>query len=229
MIKRINAIEHGWKKVDVEVLNYPDECPYCHSAIEPIFRDAFLIDPQWGSNEFIKIVYSCPKLKCKQLFFGLFFANHPVQRYFIFSHSEPRHFKDLEFENIINNISPRFAVIYNQAYIAERNLLSDICWMGYRKALEFLIKDYCKKESPEKTEEIEASFLWRCIESYISNEKIKEVAKRASWLWNDETHYIKLRNNKDVNDLKNLINITKYWILQEEETKNIIKDMPVNN
>lgn len=51
--------------------------------------------------------------------------------------------KDIVFSDIINEISPGFVKIYNQAHEAEIRLLDDIVGGGYRKALEFLIKDIC--------------------------------------------------------------------------------------
>ena len=44
--------------------------------------------------------------------------------------------------DIISELSPNFCEIYNQAYIAEQTNLMQICGTGYRKSLEFLIKDY---------------------------------------------------------------------------------------
>ena len=94
------------------------------------------------------------------------------------------------FSNIISELSPNFCEIYNQAYIAEQTNLMQICGTGYRKSLEFLIKDYLISTLPEDQHEaIKNKFLNNCIRDNISNINIKTVASRAVWLGNDETHY----------------------------------------
>ena len=62
----------------------------------------------------------------------------------------------------------------------------------------------------------------------VADERIKTVAKRAVWLGNDETHYVRKWNNKDVSNLKQLIDLTVRWIENEEETKKLLEDMPEN-
>jgi len=47
--------------------------------------------------------------------------------------------------------------------------------------------------------------LSACIQQYIDNEKIKLVSKRAVWIGNDETHYVRKWIEKDIEDLKRLI------------------------
>ncbi|MGF6947536.1 hypothetical protein QF028_000029 [Neobacillus sp. B4I6] len=38
------------------------------------------------------------------------------------------------------------------------------------------------------------------------------MAERAVWLGNDETHYVRKWDDKDLKDLKNLIDLTVYFI-----------------
>jgi len=49
---------------------------------------------------------------------------------------------------------------------------------------------------------------------------------RAVWLGNDETHYLRKWEQKDLTDLKNLIGLTVHWIEMEELTETVMKDMP---
>ena len=79
------------------------------------------------------------------------------------------------FSNIISELSPNFCEIYNQAYIAEQTNLMQICGTGYRKSLEFLIKDYLISITPEDQHEtIRNKFLNNCIRDNISNINIKQ-------------------------------------------------------
>ncbi|CAD6491876.1 MAG: hypothetical protein DIAAKJNI_00172 [Candidatus Argoarchaeum ethanivorans] len=104
----------------------------------------------------------------------------------------------------------------------------EICGVGYRKALEFLIKDYLISIKPDEEENIKNRFLGRCIKEDIESTKLKQIAEKATWLGNDETHYIKKWKDKDLEDLKKLINITVHYIVMELQTKTYLSDMEDN-
>lgn len=131
------------------------------------------------------------------------------------------------FSEIINDVSVSFGKIYNEAYSAEQMGLMEICGPGYRKALEFLMKDYAIQGKDEQTvDKIQKMALAKCIEDYIDDEMIKAVAKRAVWLGNDETHYVRKWEEKDVQDLKGLIRLTILWIEKVKETERLLAEMP---
>ena len=134
----------------------------------------------------------------------------------------------VKYEDIINEISPKFEQIYNQAKQAEEIGLNEICGMGYRKSLEFLIKDYAKRKNPNKTDTIEKTLLKSCIQTYIDNDKIKRCAVGAAYLGNDESHYIRRWEDKDLSDLKKLIEMTVYWIMYSETTENFTEEMELD-
>lgn len=52
----------------------------------------------------------------------------------------------------------------------------------------------------------------KCINKYIDNERIKTLAERSSWIGNDEAHYIRKQEDRDVNDMKAFIKATVYFI-----------------
>lgn len=68
--------------------------------------------------------------------------------------------------------------------------------------------------------------LSKCIDDYVDDVKINAVAKRAVWLGNDETHYVRKWEGKDVQDLKGLIRLTILWIEKEMETERLLAEMP---
>lgn len=195
----------------------PDECPFCHRAITPI--------PLFGfqNKTRLYVFMNCPNEKCKMAFVGLYDS---VGTFYRFSHISFGNLKTKSFAGTISNISQSFVLIYNQSYSAEQQKLFEICGVGYRKALEFLIKDYLIKENPDKKEDIEKTSLGKCIENYITDEKIKSVSKRAAWLGNDETHYIRKWEGKNLEDLKKLIELSVHWIEMEALTKSFEEEMP---
>jgi hypothetical protein len=48
----------------------------------------------------------------------------------------------------------------------------------------------------------------------------------ATYLGNDETHYVRKWDTKDVKDLKNIIHLAVLWIQMEIETARLRADMP---
>lgn len=125
----------------------------------------------------------------------------------------------------IEEISPNFVKIYAQAVAAEKLGLDELDGIGYRKALEFLIKDYLCFKFPEKSESIKTKFLGSCIKEYVQDQNIKSCAERAIWLANDETHYERRWQERDRNDLSLLLQLTLHWISNELLTAKYIASM----
>lgn len=112
------------------------------------------------------------------------------------------------FSELIQAISPGFCAIYAEAAAAESGELTQICGLGYGKALEFLVKDYAKRENPSKHLDIEQSSLGYCIKAFVKDPSIRDSAELAAWLRNDEAHYLRKYATKDVRDLRALIALT---------------------
>ena len=119
------------------------------------------------------------------------------------------------FSKNVSLLSPKFVEVYHQAESAEASKLTELCGIGYRKALEFLVKDYAISSHPEHKEQIESSLLSKCITDYIDNEKIKTLAKASAWIGNDETHYVRKHQDYNVHDLKRFIKATVAYIEYE--------------
>lgn len=203
---------------NIKISNVPNECPYCHKFIQPIERY------RTGTSDGIEIVFECVNIKCRKLFIAYYKI---LEGQFIeFEKCNIGTFKEISFDDVINRISPSFVKIYNEAYFAEQNNLLEICGIGYRKAIEFLIKDYLIAKNPDKETEIKLKFIGNCINDDISDIKIKEVAARAVWLGNDETHYVRKWEKQSLKDLKNLILLTLHWMSMVELHNSMIEEMP---
>lgn len=209
---------------DSEIEIDEDICPICNSKISPI---KFV---QFKEDEIMYVFSKCPSKKCGKFFISEYVNTDILSsggyNVYTLNKSYPKNYITTEFDEIINNISPNFIEIYNQAEKAEQGELTEICGVGYRKALEFLVKDYCIKNNPNLEEEIKAKLLGKVINQYIENENIKECVRRAVWIGNDETHYVRKWEDKEIKDLKRLIDLTINWILTEEKTKEYLNDMP---
>jgi len=132
----------------------------------------------------------------------------------------------MSFSEHVRTISPTFCAITNEAENAERQGWKLIAGPGHRKALEFLVKDYLCRLRPGDAEAIKSIQLGPCIKEYVTNENVKTTAERAAWIGNDETHYARKWEDKDLEDLKTLIQLTVHWIEMEVMTKKVLEDMP---
>lgn len=211
--------------------NLPDVCPYCGMGIIPIPREGYfqnVTKPGLNRHE-VQVVFQCPISACRALFITQYITSYTIDEIiFHISYDLTKKQKVQIFDKIIADLSPDFINIYNQSYNAEQLGLSSIIGPGYRKSLEFLIKDYAitAVSTDLEKQRVLTSLLGTVIENYIDDPRIQSVAKRASWLGNDETHYIRKWQDKDINDLKNLIHMTVSWILLVESSKKFETDMP---
>ncbi len=207
----------------VNIEGTPDKCPICHHAIAPLD-----IGQAGVTNEALERVFRCPRAECSHFFI----ARYPSARlpngvgYYHFTQSVPFTLKKSDHSPTITDISPDFVAIFDQSEEAEQHGLTMVCGPAYRKSLEFLIKDYVIRSHEDNAEGIKKLFLGKCIAEYVTDGKVKQVAERAVWLGNDETHYVRKWEDKDLKDLKLLIRLTVHWIEMDEMTREILKDMP---
>ena len=94
----------------------------------------------------------------------------------------------------------------------------EIAGIGYRKALEFLVKDYTIHENPSDKEQIESELLAQSIKR-IDNSNIQILASRAVWIGNDETHYIRKHENLDIEHMKRFIRSLLLFMASEQDLK----------
>jgi len=214
--------------VQVKIDKYPDICPQCHHAAEmrQVGTGHKSVTPNSGDR--LEIVIQCPRELCQKFSVATYFralTTVGAENYSYHS-SKPQQLKDRSFSLTILKISPDFCEIFNQAQKTEQQQWGMVAGPGYRKALEFLVKDYLCGLDPAKKETILATLLGNLIANHIDHPKIKAMATRATWLGNDETHYLRKWVGKDLDDLKNLIELTVHWIEIEEHTKDVVEDMP---
>lgn len=207
-------IEHEDNKYEID--NYPDTCPICQYGIESKLIGTNLVERAgfWRDKTILQLFFRCPRSQCQEAFIGNYTRGSNYGREYFLSYLAPYIPKEPEIIQEIKEISPNFYKIYSQAIFAEKYKLDQVCGVGYRKSLEFLIKDYLISQlvDEKEIEKIKAKYLGNCIEENISDIQIKNCAKLATWLGNDETHYARKWEDKDINDLKTLLELTIIWI-----------------
>lgn len=189
-------------------------CPLCNHAIDPQFISG--IDVECEDDEYCCIlIFRCTNCH------DIFVTRH--DRCNSFSRLEwvyPNNAPMINFTDELKEISPQFIKIYSQAKFAEENSLDELAGIGYRKSLEFLIKDFLIAVQHEDETEIKKKMLGNCIE-LLENPQLKKASTGATWIGNDETHYERRNSDYNINHLKAFIQLTVGLINNEMISKEL--------
>lgn len=185
------------------------KCPCCGIATSPTFLEGFLIP----HADIPHMLYAytalyCPS--CHSIYTARYISNMGIAALQLES-VFPKTAKNILFSDNINKLSPVFVSLYNQAAIAEANdEITGLAGMGYRKALEYLIKDYLINLKHQDKDTIIKMDLGNCVNKLDG--AIKDIAKASIWIGNDETHYFRKNSEYDIEDLKTFINTLIHFI-----------------
>lgn len=199
-------------------------CPICNTAVLPRILNVYYALKNAETYEYnVFIINFCPK--CRRIFICQYDAEYndileclspPIS-------VAPRSYNKIMFSEPICKLSPCFVTTYAESIYAESLELMEICGPGYRKALEFLVKDYLCHLYPQDEDKIKSELLGNSI-NRIENSRVKTLAQRCAWIGNDETHYVKKHDNRGLEDIKRFINATLHYIESElafEEAESI--------
>src|SRR5262249_54157772 len=173
----------------------------------------------------LEIVFQCPRSTCRHFFIARYKRSDvdipttatalglsPGLRQFVFYESVPATPPPPRLPAEVAQVSPLFVEIYSQAETADAFGLLQVAGVGYRKALEFLVKDYCITITPAAASAIRGAYLGACINQFVDSPQVKACAERAAWLGNDETHYERRWDDFDIQNLKELILLTVKYL-----------------
>jgi hypothetical protein len=220
-MRNITAMYAG-NGTTITVDKHPFECGICHKNVDPKFISGVYVKGDKNSALSVEATFQCTNAECTSLIIGYY--ERGTDGYFYLTKNAPIIPRGKEFNLEIDEVSPNFVQIYNQSSYAEQNGLSLISGIGYRKAIEFLIKDYLIFLFKDEEDSIKKLPLSQCINK-MDNHDIKEIAKRATWIGNDEAHYTRKWEDKDINDLKRLIDVTVYFISMNITAKKYLQEM----
>lgn len=123
----------------------------------------------------------------------------------------------------LENLSPRFIDSYNQSLRAEAIKDFELAAIGYRHAVECLIKDYAIIELKKDHEEVVGKKLINAIGEYLGEKELVATADVIRILGNDYAHYERKYPQHDFELLKSYMQIFIGLI----ETKLMINHPPV--
>ena len=200
-----------------------DTCPCCGIATSPTFIDGFVIKHPDTDIIYCYVVLYCPK--CKALYTARYINQIKyggIDNMFL-ELVFPKTANKVSFSNNIIELSPEFVSLYNQASKAEEtDEMNGLAGLGYRKSLEFLIKDFLIKIQNQDRDTIIKMELGNCVNKLP--EPLQDIAKASIWLANDEVHYFRKNLEYDMEDLKSFIDCLIHFI-EVEYTYNKAKKL----
>ena len=202
----------------------PDVCPRCHRNIHP--KDLYVA--YLDGRKLCQGLFRCTNGDCQESFVATYrhVGTLPNGRMsFALIDVQPMAPRPTAVPEAVAKVSPTFVEISGQVDYADSAKLDQLVGIGLRKAIEFLVKDYAIHTNPSDAEAIQKSMLAPCIDKFIDDGNVKTCAKRAAWLGNDETHYIRKWDDKDIRDLKLLVRLTVNWIENVLLTEQYEKEM----
>lgn len=187
-------------------IELPDNCPWCHTYIKPIINGKSQLDAKNNPDLPFSLILQCPV--CHKHFIQSYKVEYEPRyktlKRLIINKAKPMPKSTFDYPKEINSISKEFQNIIAQSSQAESLGFNHLAGIGYRKALEFLVKDYLINLKKLNEKEISKKPLGQCL-SEIEDPRIHNLAKAATWIGNDETHYVRKHVDKDVADLKSFL------------------------
>lgn len=173
--------------------------------------------------EYLKNVRETPEemIQNKRLFSHISkdSRTHPIVFSWKSFSTSPRTEINLNIPEGVETISKRFIKIYQQSAQAENDNLDEIAGMGYRKAIEILLTDFLLAFPPNdnvKPEWVKNPKTTAANKiAKIENNRIRTTAKAISWIGNDESHYTRVNEEKDIQEMKKFIKLLLTLIEQE--------------
>lgn len=208
----------------------PNICPHCHVANEP----ASLFHRFDNKQGKLISVWRCNFNKCNKLFVVAHKSNgansYVIERCLNGLPKGPiwpdpiLALKDGQTIGTDAEKESKFIKTYLQSLESEANGHDEISGMGYRKAIEYLVKDWAIQSHPTEKDKILGKWLSAVIQDYFSGD-LKEILERATWLGNDQTHYNKLFEEYNISHLKELISLIMVELDREYKKRHYIENI----
>lgn len=162
----------------------PRTCAHCRYSIAVEPEDGKILP--YDSGRFAQVnAFRCPK--CKKAFLvvsEIDGAKDPVLKAFIPVFSPVVTYPGLD------RMSPAFSKIHQEAYRAFQMGMYRIAGLGFRTALEILLKDFAISELKAAEEKVAPMKLNDVIKEYYKQMDSDDLARGVQLLGNDCTHYI---------------------------------------
>lgn len=220
----ITTVSNSSYYYEIEI---PKKCPSCEAHMIPEINK-ISDEAKVGDYRYIGVLVRC--IECNH-FYALNYkvgSMNAVKKAYETSYIPNNYtpYIELDLPKEILDYSPIFVEIYKQSQLAEKYNLNQISGMGYRKAIEFLVKDFLINFQSCDKEEIEKLPLLQSIKK-LPDQRLINLATAAAFLGNDQSHYKQKFEDRDINGLKKfLIAFVAYFVMEEtlRDSDNILSN-----
>ncbi len=176
-------------------------CPYCKTFVSGGYTDKHFI-PINNETTFFTLAQKCAFCD------GTFVATYVIKnKATTFLSSFPVIKDESDVDHILAGCSPRFADLYKQSYMCYTNQQFDLAAMGFRSALECLVKDFAIEFLNIPKDEVIKKSLFQAIAEYLKDVELVKSADVVRMLGNDYTHYQRKFTDHDIETLKDYMDI----------------------
>lgn len=185
------------KKYNIDIKPI-DSCSYCGRYVD--MKKIKEYEFTFFNQKHLCVTFQCPV--CKNISFAKYEIDYMSDEY---NQTHPyeivgRNTTIISFSAQLNEFSPGFVQIFNDSYSAQQLGLLSICGAGYRKALEYLLKDYLIKIKKEDINKIRFEKLAKCVNMCADLFDV-DVLNITRKLGNDSAHYENGNIEYDINTL----------------------------
>lgn len=210
----VSSSSKNWTDKNVSI-DIPKTCPYCGRMVTPHILSSYLNRNDNMDRLSFTSFFVCNA--CSETFAAQYFLHLGSEGYRgSFKKTIPTQYTEtFKIDSRIADISPRYAALSEDSDVALSHGLTDLAGMGYRKALECLLKDSLIYKYPDsdKNDIIRLSLFDTIARFKDINPDLVKVANQARVIGNEYTHYDTKYESYDITDLKNLIQISSHWLL----------------
>lgn len=199
-------------------LQKPMLCPRCGAYEDGTIADRKLFS-LGGSRYYGVVLYTCTC--CKELYTAIYDID-TGKKSAVFGAFFPSAVASYRNDRLAK-LSPKFIDMYNQALRAEQIGDVELAAIGFRQALECLVKDYAIIELQESKEVVSEKSLHKAIGDYLDSSLVS-TADVVRILGNDYAHYERRYEQHDFAILKSYMEIFIHLV----ETKLMIAHPPVS-
>lgn len=192
----------------------PSTCPFCGIETDATVISVTQIVHRKDSTLF---VVSCQCTHCENRFVALYERVKTTDKDGLeYIEVLPRP-KGKALPACLSTISPRFEDAHSEAEGAETFGFTNLAAIGYRRALEILIKDFAIVELGKSEEEVASKKLEVAIATYLQQEQLMNTADVVRILGNDHTHYKEKYPEHDFSLLKHYYDIFLRLVVTQYE------------
>lgn len=237
MSEKEELIKYYTSRSWFSITKQPLLCPFCARVFSP--RYIADVDGKIFSDgtKITLLVFQCQH--CKNIGVGQYKQKRldlegepiyePINDDYFFPEKT---FSPKDFDASVQGQFPDFVSAYQEAEKAQNIGCKNLAGMGYRKAVEILVKDFAQILAPYEGTQIRKKRTSEVINDYFSFDKEFWTMAKGAWvLGNDYAHYKKKYEDKDIYFLKKVVDLLYAEIIKRsllDELTPIVESKKIN-